>query len=230
MRRVQIRLRLRGTKEMNLISFLTLITVSLYIKTPVVPPAQGPLTTEQQLQELITPLTDPGTNGKWRFHCSATYISSDEILTAGHCVNTKDAIFKIRDYYKEEAPAKVVFTDFKSDLAILKVQRTCPKHAKIGHTPCRGERICMLSSEDNMPGTFTQGIAANVYLDPEYFTPQIVHTCPMIGGASGSGLFDKDGQLIGVNVQTQGVVSYAVETTRVRHFIEDYRQRVNLTK
>ncbi len=224
---------------MNLIPFLTAITVSLYINVPSLPPKPIPPVVKGKHKptpppainwaELFAP-REFTTDGKWELHCTAEYIDPHTIITAAHCVNDGKGMFKIRTYDREEAVAKLKYYSKKDDLAIFTVDRPSLKYAKLGPETYRGQSVQMLSSEDGMAGTYATGIVANRYLDPDYLTPQIVHTCPMVGGASGSGLYNSKGELVGINVQTLGVVSYAVDTLRVRHFIEDYYQRIELTR
>lgn len=161
--------------------------------------------------------------------CTAIYVSPHEALTAAHCVAF--AAVPERMWVKTDGnksfSVNVVAKDVINDLALLDIDGPPAKnYAKLATRPLKkGDRVYLVSSELDFVGTYSEGYIANFVLDTfSETTPVILHTAPIKSGASGSGLFNSHGELIGINVLSAGTLSEAVDIHVVRKFLEDNSQ------
>lgn len=129
--------------------------------------------------------------------------SKGYILTNNHVIDGADEIF-IRFNENEELPAKVVGADPKTDLAVLKVDRTDLQAAKLGNSDALevGEIVLAIGNPFGLDSTVTSGIVSakgrtNLHLtDYENFIQTDAAINP---GNSGGALVNLDGEVIGIN-------------------------------
>jgi len=155
------------------------------------------------------------------FDCTAVYISPTEALTAAHCVrNASNYMWIHDDSANKSYSAEVIYADPQHDLALITAPRATNRpFVNLGTGVVRMDPIYTYNSGDGIPGNWNQGIVSNLIIDPDTNTHQILHTASILSGASGSGLFDKKGHLIGINTMTQGAMAYAVDISEIRAFL-----------
>jgi serine protease Do len=136
---------------------------------------------------------------------SGFIISSDGyVLTNTHVVESADEItIKLND--KREFKAKVIGTDRKTDIALLKIEATGLPTVKVGD-PSRlkvGEWVVAIGSPFGFENTVTAGIvsAKGRSLPQENFVPFIQTDVAVNPGNSGGPLFNLRGEVIGINSQ-----------------------------
>ena len=138
---------------------------------------------------------------------SGFIISSDGyILTNNHVVSGAEKVV-VRLSDRRELDAKVVGTDDKSDVALLKVNATGLPAVAIGDSSKLkpGQWVVAIGSPFAMDHTVTHGIVSYVGRGGrsagEQYVPFIQTDVPINRGNSGGPLFNLDGQVVGINSQ-----------------------------
>jgi S1-C subfamily serine protease len=155
--------------------------------------------------------------------CTAVMISPNLALTASHCVKDLALVGKqtAEDSKGKTHKATYIAADPNLDLALIKISGGPYTYAKLGALPKRGETVMTLNSGENMPNTFNTGIVCNLLKDKDYYgIPMIVHNVAILHGASGSGLFNSKGELVGINVLSLPALSEAVDVNAIRMFLK----------
>jgi serine protease Do len=134
---------------------------------------------------------------------SGVLISQDGyILTNSHVVEAADEI-TVRLIDKREFKAKVIGSDRRSDIAVLKIDATGLPSATIGD-PAKlrvGEWVVAIGSPFGFENTVTAGIvsAKGRSLPQENFVPFIQTDVAINPGNSGGPLFNLKGEVVGIN-------------------------------
>lgn len=137
---------------------------------------------------------------------SGFIISQDGyILTAAHVVEGADQVI-VRLSDRREFEAKVIGTDKRSDVGLLKIDaKNLPKVASIGSTEDLevGEWVLAIGSPFGFDYSATAGIvsAKGRNLPSENYVPFIQTDVAINPGNSGGPLFDLDGEVVGINSQ-----------------------------
>jgi len=136
---------------------------------------------------------------------SGFIISSDGyILTNAHVVNGADeVIVKLSD--KREFKAKIIGTDKRTDVALVKIEATGLPKVNVGD-PAKlkvGEWVAAIGSPFGLENTMTAGIvsAKGRALPQENFVPFIQTDVAINPGNSGGPLFNLAGEVVGINSQ-----------------------------
>lgn len=163
---------------------------------------------------------DPKTHKITMGGCSAVYVAPDEALSAAHCLEGTTGNMWVRNSSNQAFKVGVIKVDKRIDLCLLKLY-DAPKHkfVKLGRPPKVGDRVYSMGNDDRMPFTYGEGKVKNILIDDMTHTLTIVHSASILAGASGGGLFNKGGQLIGINVMSFQGVSFAVDITVVEGFL-----------
>ena len=136
---------------------------------------------------------------------SGFIISNDGyVLTAAHVVeNAKEIVVKLTD--RREFVAKVVGTDRRSDVALLKIDAVGLPKVNIGD-PSKlkvGEWVLAIGSPFGFENSATSGIvsAKGRSLPSESYVPFIQTDVAINPGNSGGPLFNLSGEVVGINSQ-----------------------------
>ncbi len=136
---------------------------------------------------------------------SGFIISADGyILTNAHVVNEADEVLvKLSD--KREFKAKIIGTDKRTDVALIKIDATNLPKATIGDPAALkvGEWVAAIGSPFGLENTMTAGIvsAKGRALPQENFVPFIQTDVAINPGNSGGPLYNLRGEVVGVNSQ-----------------------------
>lgn len=126
------------------------------------------------------------------------------VLTNNHVIKDADEII-VRLSDKRELVAKLVGTDKRSDVAVLKVEADNLPVVKIGKSRelKAGEWVLAIGSPFDFDHTVTAGIVSAVgrSLPSENYVPFIQTDVAINPGNSGGPLFNLDGEVVGVNSQ-----------------------------
>jgi len=147
----------------------------------------------------------PGAPRESRSLGSGFIISADGyILTNAHVVEGADEI-TVRFTDKREFKAKVIGTDRRTDVALIKVEATGLPAVRFGD-PGRlkvGEWVVAIGSPFGFENTVTAGIvsAKGRSLPQENFVPFIQTDVAINPGNSGGPLFNMQGEVVGINSQ-----------------------------
>jgi serine protease Do len=188
------------------------ISVTQVMQTGNVMPFPG-LEQDEQMQEFFKrfgiPIPgQPGQNGqeyKSQSLGSGFIISADGyILTNAHVVNEADEVLvKLSD--KREYKAKIIGTDKRTDVALIKIEGTNLPKATIGDPAALkvGEWVAAIGSPFGLENTMTAGIvsAKGRALPQENFVPFIQTDVAINPGNSGGPLYNLRGEVVGVNSQ-----------------------------
>jgi serine protease Do len=136
---------------------------------------------------------------------SGFIISADGyILTNNHVVTGAEKVV-VRLSDRRELDAKVVGTDEKSDVALLKVNATGLPAVSIGDSSKLkpGQWVVAIGSPFAMDHSVTHGVVSYVGRSSrsEQYVPFIQTDVPINRGNSGGPLFNLDGQVVGINSQ-----------------------------
>lgn len=136
---------------------------------------------------------------------SGVIISKDGyILTNTHVIKGLDKI-KVTLNDKREYTAKLIGSDDKSDIALLKIEANDLPVAKIGKTDelKSGEWVAAIGAPFGFDNSVTAGIvsAKGRSLPNESYTPFIQTDVAINPGNSGGPLFNLKGQVVGINSQ-----------------------------
>lgn len=136
---------------------------------------------------------------------SGFIISNDGyILTNAHVVSGADeVIIKLSD--KREFKAKIIGTDKRTDVALIKIEATGLPKANIGD-PNKlkvGEWVAAIGAPFGLENTMTAGIvsAKGRALPQENFVPFIQTDVAINPGNSGGPLYNLNGEVVGINSQ-----------------------------
>ncbi|NOQ93268.1 MAG: Do family serine endopeptidase [Methylophaga sp.] len=136
---------------------------------------------------------------------SGFVLSSDGyILTNHHVIKDADEII-VRFSDRNELEAKVLGSDERSDVALLKVEATGLKSVKLGDSTKLkvGEWVLAIGSPFGFDYSATAGIVSALgrSLPSDSYVPFIQTDVAINPGNSGGPLFNLDGEVIGINSQ-----------------------------
>ncbi len=136
---------------------------------------------------------------------SGFVISQDGyILTNAHVVTgAKELLVRLDD--RREYPAKVIGSDERTDIALLKIDAGHLPTVKLGDSDKLkvGDWVLAIGSPFGFERTATQGIVSAVSrnLPDDTYVPFIQTDAPVNPGNSGGPLFDTAGNVVGINSQ-----------------------------
>lgn len=137
---------------------------------------------------------------------SGFIVSSDGyVLTNAHVVGDSGAEVTVRLIDKREFKARVVGTDKRTDVAVLKIEASNLPTVKIGNADRArvGEWVVAMGSPFGFDNTVTAGIisAKARRLPDENYVPFIQTDVAINPGNSGGPLFNLAGEVVGINSQ-----------------------------
>ncbi|THF64538.1 DegQ family serine endoprotease [Pseudothauera nasutitermitis] len=137
---------------------------------------------------------------------SGFIVSADGyVLTNAHVVGEGESEVTVRLIDKREFRAKVVGTDARTDIALLKIDATALPAVRIGNAENArvGEWVVAMGSPFGFDNTVTAGIisAKARRLPDENYVPFIQTDVAINPGNSGGPLFNLAGEVVGINSQ-----------------------------
>jgi serine protease Do len=171
---------------------------------------------------------------------SGFIVSSDGyVLTNHHVIKGADEIV-VRLSDRRELVAKLVGTDNRSDVAVLKIEADNLPVAKIGRSRELqvGEWVLAIGSPFDFDHTVTAGIVSAVgrNLPSENYVPFIQTDVAINPGNSGGPLFNLQGEVVGINAQiysrTGGYMglSFAIPIDLAMNVVEQLKSRGHVTR
>jgi serine protease Do len=171
---------------------------------------------------------------------SGFIISNDGyVITNNHVVKDAEEIM-VRLSDRREFKAKLIGTDERSDLAVLKIDATGLPTVKIGSSADLkvGEWVLAIGSPFGFDHSATAGIvsAKGRSLPNENYTPFIQTDVAINPGNSGGPLFNLDGDVVGVNSQifsrTGGFMglSFAIPVEVVMNVYQQLRDKGSVSR
>lgn len=151
--------------------------------------------------------------------CTGVFVSPDTLLTAGHCLKNNRNHQWIKTDDGKSFAAEIVMIDADDDIALIRVKGLCHRYAKVGKQVQPTDKVYTVNSGEDNAGTYGEGVVENIVDVPELKQPGILHSIAIFHGASGSGIFNAKGELVGINDMTSGALSWAVNTTTIKQFL-----------
>ncbi len=151
--------------------------------------------------------------------CTGVFVGPDEILTAGHCVSESRGHQWIKTFDNKSISVTIKKLDKHKDLALLKVTKPI-NHAytSLGNPVIRGDAVYTVNSGGEFERTYNTGMVNNLITEESTLT--ILHSALMMFGASGSGLFNSQCQIVGINVANVQNFSEAVDVREIKAFLD----------
>ncbi|MFT0534178.1 DegQ family serine endoprotease [Castellaniella hirudinis] len=124
------------------------------------------------------------------------------ILTNNHVVDNSNGIFVTMTDGKEYK-AKVIGTDARTDIALLKIDADDLKPLPIGDSDTlkKGQWVLAIGSPFGLDSTVTAGIVSAINRDTGDYLPFIQTDVAVNPGNSGGPLINLEGQVVGINSQ-----------------------------
>ncbi len=151
--------------------------------------------------------------------CSGVFISPTRILTASHCTETGTKII-IKTNSNKTYPAHLIKENMSMDLALIEINKQSKYYTRISSESKISDSVYTVNSGEGFEKTYGTGIIENIIKyesDDDYAL--ILDSIKIMQGASGSGLFNSKGELIGINIATVDVGSLAVNTKEINTFL-----------
>jgi hypothetical protein len=127
---------------------------------------------------------------------SAVAVSESDLLTNCHVVGDKTQVLLVRD--RQELKATVVSMNINADRCVLRVETKLPKW--VGVRPYSdikvGERAITIGTPQGLELTVAEGIVSSKRSQND--SKLIQTSAPISQGSSGGGLFDAQGELLGI--------------------------------
>lgn len=171
---------------------------------------------------------------------SGFIISSDGyVLSNNHVVDGADEII-VRLHDRRQLVAKLIGTDERSDIALLKIDAEDLPTVSIGKSDALkvGEWVLAIGSPFGFDYSVTAGIvsAKGRSLPSENYTPFIQTDVAINPGNSGGPLFNLDGEVVGINSQiysrTGGFMglSFAIPIELVMNVVEQLKDKGRVSR
>ena len=204
---------------------------------------------ERSFHQFFGPFGDRFPQEKFKGHSlgSGVIIDADEgyIITNNHVIEDAEEI-KVIMFDKREVKATIVAADPPSDLAVIKVDPGSLSTVELGNSDqlSVGEWVVAIGSPFglHLNHTVTAGIVSAVgrssVISRNNFEDFIQHDAAINPGNSGGGLFNLDGELVGINtaIATDGFsranagVGFAIPINMVKRVLEDLISEGKVTR
>ena len=154
-----------------------------------------------------------------------------QVLTNAHVVDGAASLSVTLDS-KEKVPARIVGLDTVLDLALLRLEtNTVLSTARLGDSATLkvGEEVVVIGNPIGLDQTMTRGIvsALNRLLSGVSDQPMIQTDAPINPGNSGGPLFDRCGNVVGINTfisEDAQSIGFAVPVNAAKTILKDLRE------
>ena len=149
---------------------------------------------------------------------SGFFVAPGIIVTNYHVINGgSDAIVRTNDGMLYEVEG-IVSGDKTVDIAIVKLKQSVGQAVEIGDVSKlkKGENAVAIGSPKGLFNTVSTGIISNFWDDGK--TNQIQISIPITHGNSGGPLFNKNGQVVGINsagLEGEGELNFAISAEHI---------------
>lgn len=224
------------------LAVLTLGGCGTSLKTPI----RSPDSLHSHIGNATVALVQATEDGGVHVYCTGVWISANEILTAGHCVEHEEGgdpvgnkvhyiIQKEVEGVGEEPSAvhlgKVSAFEVDHDLAVVKtIASGTPEHevAELAsELPAIGEHIFVVGHPRGLYWSYVEGtIAAYRGVDDTSIGSAVQVNATIWYGNSGGGVFDSSGKLVGICSRLTRVpnMSYFVHIDYAKRFLKDLHE------
>ncbi len=156
--------------------------------------------------------------------CSGVLIGTNNVLTASHCVDDAKGPVMVSLPNGHSALAIVVKASPEMDLALLKMTKPVKISLPLGKSPHVTDKVFTINSGGGIAHTYGEGYVRNIRrVEGEDAYPLLMDSFLIAQGASGSGVFDGKGNLVGINVISSETGSIAVHIDTIKAFLKDIK-------
>ncbi len=157
--------------------------------------------------------------------CSGVIIDTNKILTAAHCMDDSKGVAIVDLPSGDRTYAIVIKKSAAMDLALLGMLKKSRQTSQLGKRPEITNKLFTINSGKGIPHTYGEGYLRNVrYIKGEDAYPLLMSSILIEPGASGSGVFDGKGRLVGINIITTDTGSLAVHIDTIKRFLKDIKR------
>lgn len=153
--------------------------------------------------------------------CTAEFVRPDTLITAAHCLENNRGHQWIKTNEGKSFAVNIVAIDFEEDIALLQTPGLKHAYCLLGAQVKPTDKVYTVNSGEDLQGTYGEGVVENIVKIDELPSPGILHNIAIFQGASGSGLFDRKGRLVGINDMKQGALSWAINTATIERFLNE---------
>ena len=167
------------------------------------------------------------------------FVISDDgyILTNNHVVDNSNGIFVTMTDGKEYK-AKVIGTDARTDIALIKIDASGLKPLSIGDSDKlrKGQWVLAIGSPFGLDSTVTAGIVSAINRDTGDYLPFIQTDVAVNPGNSGGPLINLQGEVVGINSQIVSRsggfmgISLAIPIDEVMRVVEQLKAHGKVTR
>ena len=164
--------------------------------------------------------------------CSGVYVSSNEILTASHCVGAYDPDEIIKDIWVGKNDG----TSARAEIELLSPERDlCLLHTSLkgisvnlGNPVHQGDNLVVIGNPLGIPFVQTTGIVSKInFIINDNPTKHFIFDAVCLPGNSGGAAFNESGELVGIVVRSTSVfgsmgasgLGIAVSIQEIRGFL-----------
>ena len=145
--------------------------------------------------------------------CTGEVVDFNQVLTADHCVRSYTNEMFVSDQFGNVHPATPVKRDHLYDLALIDAGLATKSPIKLAAaSPEPGEEVMAIGYHKGQGSLF--GVIQRIV--PNY----LVTSFGLPHGYSGGPLFNHNGELVGVNVRSDGINGWTVPVERVKLFLK----------
>ena len=157
---------------------------------------------------------------------SGVVVGDNEVVTNCHVVDDGSPVLVQQPgeggMPPKRSPARII-ASFSGDLCLLKTEGLSAPQAEIGETKSLsiGDSVYAIGNPNGIYGTLSSGIVSQVHPN------DIQTTTALAGGSSGGGLFNHEGQLVGITTSSMGA-GESTHSARRAELIGHLRQRAQV--
>lgn len=153
--------------------------------------------------------------------CTGVFVGPNTVLTAAHCVRESTGYQWAKTNDGKVFDVSIIARNPDEDLALLRVNIKPHPYVSLGREVQKTDHVYTVNSGQDLQDTYGEGVVENIVSLEEIHSPGILHSIAIFGGASGSGLFNRKGKLVGINILKQGAVSFAVNIPAIATFLHE---------
>jgi serine protease Do len=158
---------------------------------------------------------------------SGVALNNRTILTASH-VATNDEV-NISTYHNESIKGKVIKRDADLDLALIQIDKNDKfENIELSKEATDGQSILVIGNPSGLNFTLQKGIISNLsrYVSSNGIKSYIQISASINAGNSGGGVFDKNGDLVGIVLRkaeenNMEGIGYAIGYYQIKPFLEE---------
>ena len=202
---------------------------------PPPPPEERVKMTAEEISEKIGPcvvnINAKSDDGTGKFGSGVIFTDDGFIITNDHVIRGNTSSIEIHLADKRVLKAKLVATDPRMDLAVIKVEADNLQAVKFGDSDemKKGSAVVAIGNPKGLENSLTVGHISNLKMDmnEELSTIRCLQTDAAINpGNSGGALLNEYGELIGINIggfKNSDNIGFAIPSNDVKRIVEQLK-------